>query len=275
LPHDGEARELQTGKSRKQFLEERNFNVSIVPRHEPMDGIDAARVRFNRMWFDAEKCARGIDCLRMYRSEFDDKNQVLRPRPLHDWASHGADAFRCGVMADTEVEGSDLSAIIADELRQAQTFDQTKRALALEYMRGEMRDLPARVNGSSQTTRVVADAVSWILPGTVRVFTASDQMVEFEATQEGGEQGAEEATDYTNYSFFRENDGYRILYNATHDGLLMGNGAACSYWCPEESKSKLFRNKTEEEIATAAAGRLAGQPDLLPSRDLRVTLKTR
>jgi len=104
LPHDGEARELQTGKSRKQFLEERDFNVTIVPRHEPMDGIDAARVRFNRMWFDADKCARGIDCLRMYRSEFDDKHQVLRPRPLHDWASHGADAFRCGVMGAEEME---------------------------------------------------------------------------------------------------------------------------------------------------------------------------
>jgi hypothetical protein len=152
-------------------------------------------------------------------------------------------------MADTEVEGSDLSAIIADELRQAQTFDQTKRAYALEYMRGEMRDLPARVNGSSQTSRDVADTLSWVLPGIVRVFTASDQMVEFEATKEGGEQGAEEASEYTNYSFFRENDGYRILYNATHDGLLMGNGAACSYWCPEESKTKLFRNKTLEEIA--------------------------
>lgn len=104
LPHDGEARELQTGKSRKQFLEERKFNVTIVPRHEPMDGIDAARVRFNRMWFDAEKCARGIDALRMYRSEFDDKNQTLRQRPLHDWASHGADAFRCGVMGAEEQE---------------------------------------------------------------------------------------------------------------------------------------------------------------------------
>jgi phage terminase large subunit len=103
LPHDGEARELQTGKSRKQFLEERGFNVRIVPRHEPMDGIDAARVRFNRMHFDAVKCARGIDCLRMYRSEYDDKNQVLRPRPLHDWASHGADAFRCGVMGAEEM----------------------------------------------------------------------------------------------------------------------------------------------------------------------------
>ena len=102
LPHDGEARELQTGKSRKEFLEERGFDVTIVPRHEPMDGIDAARLRFNRMWFDADKCARGIDCLRMYRSEFDDKHQVLRPRPVHDWASHGADAFRCGVMGAEE-----------------------------------------------------------------------------------------------------------------------------------------------------------------------------
>ena len=107
LPHDGEARELQTGKSRKQFLEERGFNVDIVPRHEPMDGIDAARLRFNRMWFDADNCARGIDCLRMYRAEFDDKNGVLRSKPLHDWASHGADAFRCGVMgADDAVAQS-------------------------------------------------------------------------------------------------------------------------------------------------------------------------
>jgi hypothetical protein len=152
-------------------------------------------------------------------------------------------------MADTEVEGSDLSAIVADEIRQAQTFDQSKRALAIEYQRGEMTDLPARTNGSSQTDRTFADALGWTLPGVVRVFTASDQMVQFEATQEGGEQGAEEASEYTNYSFFRENDGYRILYNGTYDSLLMGNGAACSYWCPEESKTKLFRDKTLEELA--------------------------
>jgi hypothetical protein len=151
--------------------------------------------------------------------------------------------------ADIEIEESDLSAIVADEIRLAQTFDQTKRTLALEYMRGEMRDLPARVNGSSQTDRTVSDAVAWTLPGVVRTFTASDQMVEFEATQEGGERGAEEASEYTNYSFFRENDGYRILYNATYDSLLMGNGAAASYWCPEEVETKLFRDKTEEELA--------------------------
>jgi len=122
LPHDGAARELQSGKSRVQFLEERGFVMGgsengCVPRHEPMDGIDAARVRFNRMWFDAEKCARGIDCLRMYRSEFDDKNQVLRPRPLHDWASHGADAFRCGVMGAEETRVVDMPQVSNEWVR--------------------------------------------------------------------------------------------------------------------------------------------------------------
>ena len=150
---------------------------------------------------------------------------------------------------DIQVEDSDLSAVVSTEIRHAQTFDQYKRTLALQYMRGEMPDIPARANGSSQTDRTVADNISWTLPGVVRVFAASDQMVQFEATQEGGEQGAEEASEYTNYSFFRENDGYRILYNATYDSLLFGNGAACSYWCPEQSTTKLFKDKTEEELA--------------------------
>lgn len=153
-------------------------------------------------------------------------------------------------MADSTVEDSDLSAIVAAEIRSAQFFDQSKRTLAIEYQRGEMNDLPARPNGSTQTDRTFADALAWTLPGVVRVFTASDQMVQFQATQEGGEASAEEASEYTNYSFFRENDGYRILYNATYDSLQMGNGAVCSYWCPEEAKTKLFKDKTAEELAS-------------------------
>lgn len=102
LPHDGEARELQTGKSRREYLEGRGLSVEVVPRHEVDDGINAARVRFNRMYFDADGCKRGLDCLRMYRSEFDEKHQTLKSRPLHDWSSHGADAFRCGVMGAEE-----------------------------------------------------------------------------------------------------------------------------------------------------------------------------
>jgi hypothetical protein len=45
-------------------------------------------------WFDAEKCARGIDALKLYRAQYDDKLQALRPRPVHDWTSHAADSFR-------------------------------------------------------------------------------------------------------------------------------------------------------------------------------------
>jgi phage terminase large subunit len=104
LPHDAEARELQTGKSRIEYLENRGLNCTVVPRHNVDDGINAARMRFNRFWFDAEACKRGLDCLRMYRAEFDEKNNTLKSKPLHDWASHGADAFRYGVMGAEESE---------------------------------------------------------------------------------------------------------------------------------------------------------------------------
>lgn len=98
LPHDAEARELQTGNSRVEFLEARGLDCEVLPRHADMDRIDAARVKFNRFWFDADNCARGLDCLRMYRADYDEKNKTLRDRPLHDWASHGADAFGYAVM---------------------------------------------------------------------------------------------------------------------------------------------------------------------------------
>lgn len=102
LPHDAEARELQTGNSRVEFLEARGFRCRVLPRTNVDDRIGAARVKFNRFWFDETHCAHGIDCLRMYRAEFDEKNQVLRPRPLHDWASHSADAFGYAVMGGEE-----------------------------------------------------------------------------------------------------------------------------------------------------------------------------
>jgi len=105
LPHDAEARELQTGNSRLEFLEARGLRCSVLPRHPVEDRISAARVKFNRFWFDETNCARGIDCLRMYRADFDEKNKVLRNRPMHDWTSHTADAFGYAVMGGQERRG--------------------------------------------------------------------------------------------------------------------------------------------------------------------------
>lgn len=100
LPHDAEARELQTGKTRMDFLRGRGLDCRVVARHNVDEGISAVRMKFPQMWFNStgEGMDRGLDCLRMYRAEYDDKNLTLKTRPLHDWASHGADAFRCGVM---------------------------------------------------------------------------------------------------------------------------------------------------------------------------------
>lgn len=114
LPHDAEARELQTGKSRIAFLEERGLNCEIVPLHRVEDRINAVRVGFNQFWFDKEGCGVGIDCLRMYRAKFDEKAKVLKPTPLHDWSSHGADAFGIAIMGTGSVARYDMPQVQFD-----------------------------------------------------------------------------------------------------------------------------------------------------------------
>lgn len=105
VPHDAQAKELGTGKSRLEVLESLGLkNLSIAPMHRVEDGINAVRTIIPRCWFDAKKCSRGIDALKLYRSEYDDKLQALKPRPVHDWTSHAADAFRYLAMTlDTKI----------------------------------------------------------------------------------------------------------------------------------------------------------------------------
>lgn len=100
LPHDAEARELGTGVSRTETLARLGLkNVEIVPQQDVADGINASRLMLSKCWFDASRCERGIEALKQYRREWDGKRQVWRERPLHDWASHAADAFRYGAMS--------------------------------------------------------------------------------------------------------------------------------------------------------------------------------
>ena len=68
--------------------------MRVAPQLKREIGIQAARTIFGKCFFDAEKCADGIQALRHYRFEVDDKLGSLRKEPLHDWASHAADAFR-------------------------------------------------------------------------------------------------------------------------------------------------------------------------------------
>jgi hypothetical protein len=93
-PHDVEHRELGSGTSLRQRGRELGIKFKVVPKHTIEDGIEAARSIFPRCWFDKDRAKAGLNALMNYRKEWDDKHQVFRTRPLHDWASHGADSFR-------------------------------------------------------------------------------------------------------------------------------------------------------------------------------------
>jgi phage terminase large subunit len=95
LPHDVRVKELGTGLSRYEVLQNLGLsNVTICPMVSVEDGIQQVRSQLDRCWFDETRCERGVDALRQYRRDWDDVGKAWRGRPLHDWTSHPADAFR-------------------------------------------------------------------------------------------------------------------------------------------------------------------------------------
>jgi hypothetical protein len=93
LPHDVEVRELGTGKSRKEVLQELGLNVTVCPRLSVDDGIQAVRRMLPNCYFHP-RVKQGLDALRNYRREYDEKRSIFYDKPLHDWSSHASDAFR-------------------------------------------------------------------------------------------------------------------------------------------------------------------------------------
>jgi len=94
LPHDVEVREMGTGKSRKEVLQEAGLEITVAPRLSVADGIQAVRRLLPRCWFDKDKTKQGVNALRNYRREYNEKQNVYYEKPLHDWASHASDSFR-------------------------------------------------------------------------------------------------------------------------------------------------------------------------------------
>lgn len=95
LPHDADVSELGTGRRRVDVLRNvHGIHARVLPRTSVDDGIQAVRRLLPRCRFDAARCERGLDALRNYQREWSDKLRAFRDRPLHDWSSHAADAFR-------------------------------------------------------------------------------------------------------------------------------------------------------------------------------------
>lgn len=94
VPHDAQNRSLSTGQTRQQTLYQLGVDTVVAPKVPVIDGIEAVRLFLNRCSWDATACRQGVEALRQYRADWQDKNGVLKLQPLHDWTSHGADAMR-------------------------------------------------------------------------------------------------------------------------------------------------------------------------------------
>lgn len=102
-PHDIEVRELSTGVSRRDTAAKLGLDFHTVKRPaKKEDGIDAIRTLLPRCYFDQTKCLRGINGLKGYHKEWNDKLMVYKNEPVHNWTSHPTDAFQTLALSNPE-----------------------------------------------------------------------------------------------------------------------------------------------------------------------------
>lgn len=152
------------------------------------------------------------------------------------------------MMTETEIR-----AAIDEEIRGAVGYTSSElsnqRKTALEYYYGE--PFGNEVEGrSSYVSRDVADTIEWIMPSLMRIFTGGDAIVKFEPQGPEDEKNAQQATDYVNYIFQRQNDGFLTLYTWFKDALLSKNGFVKVYWEEyTETKTESYERLTDDEFA--------------------------
>jgi hypothetical protein len=116
LPHDAAKRDFMTAKPLIEQVEQAGLRpvimVSRVKRKQ--EAISQIRLILPLMTFDAETCYSGVECLKNYRREKDSENDIYKTTPVHNWASHGVDAFAtfaCGVSDSSFMRTMDLQDI--------------------------------------------------------------------------------------------------------------------------------------------------------------------
>jgi len=145
-----------------------------------------------------------------------------------------------------------LKSIIESEIDNALGFIETdttdERQKALEYYLRE--PYGNEIEGKSQiVTGEVAEVVDGALPQLIRVFTSSDNVVEFQPVSDGDEPFAKQATEYCNWVFYKENDGFLILHNWFKDALLQKTGVVKAYWDNKQEVTKeKYENLSDDEL---------------------------
>jgi hypothetical protein len=151
-------------------------------------------------------------------------------------------------MASSKITEEELLARIQGEITDALGYSDTiseQRTKAMDYYYG----LPFgnEVDGRSQyVDSSVMDTIEWIKPSLMRVFASGEEMVRFNPVGPEDIETAEQATDYVNYIFARDNPGWEILYTWFTDALLQKNGIVKCWWDETEEWNREEYNNLEE-----------------------------
>ena len=151
-------------------------------------------------------------------------------------------------MASSKITEEELLSRIQSEITEALGYSDTiseQRTKAMDYYYG----LPFgnEVDGRSQyVDSSVMDTIEWIKPSLMRVFASGEEMVRFNPVGPEDVETAEQATDYVNYIFARDNPGWEILYTWFTDALLQKNGIVKCWWDETEEWNREEYNNLEE-----------------------------
>ena len=151
-------------------------------------------------------------------------------------------------MAKEKITEEELVARIRGEITDALGYGDTisrQREQAMEYYYGQ--PFGNEVEGRSQfVDSTVSDTIEWIKPSLMRVFASGDEMVKFSPHGPEDVAMAEQATDYVNYVFTKDNPGWEILYSWFTDALLSKNGIVKVWWDDyEEAEREEYRGLDE------------------------------
>ncbi len=142
----------------------------------------------------------------------------------------------------------------------------SEREKSLEYYQGDK--LGNEIDGRSQVVSTdVADTIESLLPNLLRVFTASDKVVVCEPVKAEDAPLADQATAYLNHIFYKENDGFQLLYNFFKDALLEKNGILKIYY----DKSQKVEYETYENLTQAEKDALNDTQDEIEVVEEKIT----
>jgi len=145
----------------------------------------------------------------------------------------------------------ELRGIIQSEIDNAQGYMggalSAGRKKSLEYYMGDK--LGTEIDGRSQVVSTdVADTIETILPNLLRIFTGSDRVVKCEPVRPEDKPLSVQATNYINYIFNKDNNGFSILYTWFKDALLEKNGIVKVYWDDSEKvEQETYENLNQQE----------------------------